>query len=194
MRKNFLLFLSIFLILTLCSCDDESNEYETKEMLVTYKLEWYTECSFVTHNDENTTGTEIAGKGTFYWYELYIDSYQFVPEENMFFVNGDYVKITYNKNTKFDSIVYAKDLVKIERIKNKCVQRVDDNLIERNEKGYIVNINVGYITDEMLVINKNYIAKKRVNYRDVYDIYMSLITLENGEVQATFYAFNPETI
>ncbi len=200
MKKIVYLLLTIVFMFSICSCGNNASsliteestskntttgessfnpeEYETKEMKVTYYMPYVIEDAISPDNDEI--------------YHLRFDNFSldFVPDQ--FLAHGDTVRITYKKGYQFDRQIKKTEIVHLERIKTANIVKIDESLIERHEEGYITALHLDCLYRWF------YVDEKMITYylysQTIEELYMSIATDVEGIEIAVFYSFNPNEI
>ena len=188
MKKMYFLVLSLF-VFTLSACSSVyAGSYETIELKVSYTIStWHTLIA-----DEDPEQRLIGPYGQFVGgsCELDFGEYEFYSDEDMFLADGDILRLTYSNDFELSNKIYAKDMVKIERIANESITKVDEESIERGKKGYIVNINPIQGCATPVVMSKDYTIGE-LGSSCITELYMSSSMHNNGEEYIVYYAFNP---
>ena len=188
MKKMYFLVLSL-LVFTLSACSNVyAGSYETIDLKVSYIISaWHTTIAYddVEKINDIPSGQFVGGSC-----ELDFGEYEFYSDEDMFLADGDILRLTYSNDFELSNKFYAKDMVKIERIANESITKVDEESIERNEKGYIVNINSGQGRATLVVMSKDYTIGE-LGSSLITELYMSSSMHNNGEEYIAYYAFNP---
>ena len=188
MKKMYFLVLSL-LVFTLSACSNVyAGSYETIDLKVSYIISaWHTTIAYddVEKINDIPSGQFVGGSC-----ELDFGEYEFYSDEDMFLADGDILRLTYSNDFELSNKFYAKDMVKIERIANESITKVDEESIERNEKGYIVNINSGQGRATLVVMSKDYTIRE-LGSSIITELYMSSSIHNNGEEYIAYYAFNP---
>lgn len=187
MKKMYFLVLSLF-VFTLSACSNVyAGSYETIELKVSYTISaWHIPIGY---EDPEQKFPSPYGQFVGGCCELDFGEYEFYSDEDMFLVDGDILRLTYSNDFELSNKIYAKDMVKIERIANESITKVDEESIERNEKGYIVNINSGSGRGTLVVMSKDYTIGE-LGSSIITELYMSS-SMHNGEEYIAYYAFNP---
>lgn len=187
MKKMYFLVLSLF-VFTLSACSNVyAGSYETIELKVSYTISAWYNC--IAYEDPELQFPSPYGQFVGGSCELDFGEYEFYSDEDMFLADGDILRLTYSNDFELSNKIYAKDMVKIERIANESITKVDEESIERNEKGYIVNINSGQGRATLVVMSKDYTIGE-LGSSIITELYMSS-SMHNGEEYIAYYAFNP---